>query len=61
MPGLEAETKLEDLGARLGLAGRILNSYEARAVRGGAEVEFQFESGVNVLFRNLGDHTAIIS
>ena len=61
MPELEAEAKIDDLGARLGVAGCVLDSYEARAVPGGAEVEFQFEGGVHVLFRNVADHTTIIS
>ena len=61
MPELEAEAKIDNLGTRLGVAGRVLDSYEARAVPGGSEVEFRFEGGVQVLFRNVADHTAIIS
>ena len=61
MPELEAEARLDNLGARLGLDGRVLNSYEERAVPGGSEVEFRFAGGANVLFRNVGDHTEIIS
>jgi hypothetical protein len=61
MPSLESETRIDDLGARLGVAGRVLNSYEARAVPGGSEIEFRFAGGVNVLFRNVGDHTEVIT
>jgi hypothetical protein len=60
MPDLEAETKLDNLGARLRLAGRILDAYRSRAVPGRCEVEFLIERGVKVLFRNIGDHTAIL-
>lgn len=61
MPELEAEVKLDDLGARLGLVGRVLDSYVGRAIRGGAEIEFRFEGGVDVLFRNVDDRTTIVA
>jgi len=60
IPDLECETKLDNLGVRLGLAGRILRSYEARAVPDGSEVEFVFEGGIKLVFRNVGDRTTII-
>ncbi|HKO92440.1 MAG TPA: hypothetical protein VJU61_14865 [Polyangiaceae bacterium] len=60
MPELQAETKLDNLGARLDLAGRALHAYESRVILGGSEVEFRFEGGVKVVFRNVDDHTAVI-
>jgi hypothetical protein len=35
MPEIEAEARLDDLGARLDLAGRVLESYEASVIPGG--------------------------
>lgn len=61
MHELEAEVRLDDLGARLGLAGCVLVSYETHVVEGGSAVAFRFESGVSVEFRSVGDHTVIIS
>jgi hypothetical protein len=61
MSDLEAETRLDDLGARLGLVGQLLLRYEARAVPGGSEIEFQFAGGRSVVFRNVGDRTSILT
>lgn len=59
MPELEAETKLDDIGSRLGLAGRVLDSYEASAIPGGSQVQLQFEGGRQIAFKNVDDTTTI--
>jgi len=59
MPEIEAEIRLDNLGARLGLAGRTLTSYEIRGVPGGAEAEFRFGGGPALVFRNVADQTAL--
>lgn len=55
---LNAEARLDDLGARVGLAGRTLDHYTTLAVPGGCEVAFHFDSGQSVVFRNVDDRTS---
>ena len=57
MPELHAEVKLADLGKMLGIAGDILRHYEMRPVSAGSEVQFSFESGRVVVFKNVDDRT----
>lgn len=61
MPGLKAEARLDDLGARLGLAGSRILSCSTRPIARGSEVVFTFEGGRTVAFRNVDDMTTYVS
>jgi hypothetical protein len=60
MPELNAETRIDNAGERLGLAGRRLHSYVSRVVPGGSEVAFSFEGGSTLILRNVADHTSCL-
>ena len=59
MPEIEAEAKLDDVGTRLDLAGRVLESYEMSLIPGGSQVRFMFEGGRQVTFQDINDNTVI--
>jgi hypothetical protein len=59
IPEIGAEYRLDDIGTRLDLAGRVVESYEASAVAGGVQVCFRFEGGRKITFQNIGHTTTI--
>jgi hypothetical protein len=58
MPELNAETRIDNVGARLGLVGQRLTSYAARPISGGSEIAFTFENGLKFILRNVADRTS---
>ena len=58
MPELNAETRIDNAGERLGLAGQRLTSCVARLISDGSEVAFSFEGGRTLVLRNVGDQTS---
>ncbi len=49
---------LRNLGVDLDLAGRVIQSCTAKAIPGGSEVEFWFEDGKKILFKNVDNLTS---
>ncbi len=54
----EVSYHLRDLGSELELSGRIIKSCTARAIRGGSEVEFDFDGGKKITFKNVDNLTS---
>ena len=59
MPELDAEVRLDDIGSRLGVAGEVIETYEASAIEGGSQVAFLFAGDRQIVFKNIDDLTTI--
>ena len=60
MPVWQGESRLDDLGVRIGIANHVIVSFEQAAIEGGAEVVLQFDNGQVLTLRNINDHTTIV-
>jgi hypothetical protein len=61
LPEIEAEYRIDDLGRHLAVNGLLIQSYDTRPTLEGAEVEFHFEGGRSVTFRDTGEQTVFIA
>ena len=53
----ETSYHLRDLGADFDLVGRVIKSCTARVIPGGSELEFAFEGGKKICFKNIDNLT----
>ena len=59
--GSEISYRLRDLGSELDLVGRLIKSCTARTFPEGSELEFGFEGGKKISFKNVDNMTSVVS
>lgn len=57
MPELAARVRLRDLGQTLGVAGRVVRNVITQPVERGSEVAIEWDSGDQLVFRDVDDKT----